>query len=151
MTKHVSRNDDEARLKTQATEGFTLVELLVVLAIIGLIAALVAPQVLKYLGSAKVDTTKAQIKNIENALELYYIDVGHYPSTDEGLEALARAPADGRAWNGPYLKKSGTFLDAWGTAYEYKSPADERPYQVISLGRDRKVGGDGQDADLHSE
>ncbi|PDT00060.1 type II secretion system protein GspG [Rhizobium chutanense] len=151
MTKHVSRNDDEARLGTEATEGFTLVELLVVLAIIGLIAALVAPQVLKYLGSAKVDTTKAQIKNIENALELYYIDVGHYPSTEEGLEALARAPADGSAWNGPYLKKSGTFLDAWGTAYEYKSPADEKPYQIISLGRDRKVGGDGQDADLSSE
>jgi len=151
MLKDNFNHDDETNSRTLATEGFTLVELLVVLAIIGLIAALVAPQVLKYLGSAKVDTTKAQIKNIENALELYYIDVGHYPSTEEGLEALARAPADGSAWNGPYLKKSGTFLDAWGTAYEYKSPADEKPYQVISLGRDRKVGGDGQDADLSSE
>ena len=151
MKKRILHDDDQARSRTQATEGFTLVELLVVLAIIGLIAALVAPQVLKYLGSAKVDTTKAQIKNIENALELYYIDIGRYPSTEEGLEALARAPADGSAWNGPYLKKSGIFLDAWGTAYEYKSPADEKPYQIISLGRDRKVGGDGQDADLHSE
>ncbi|PDS96769.1 type II secretion system protein GspG [Rhizobium sp. S9] len=145
------RNGDRAYARIQATEGFTLVELLVVLAIIGLIAALVAPQVLKYLGSAKVDTTKAQIKNIENALELYYIDVGHYPSTEQGLEALARAPADGSPWNGPYLKKSGAFLDAWGTAYQYKSPAEEKPYQVISLGRDRKVGGDGQDADLQSD
>ncbi|OWV82242.1 type II secretion system protein GspG [Rhizobium sp. R634] len=151
MDRHMLRNEDRTRARVQATEGFTLVELLVVLAIIGLIAALVAPQVLKYLGSAKVDTTKAQIKNIENALELYYIDVGHYPSTEEGLEALSQAPTDGSAWNGPYLKKSGTFLDAWGTAYQYKSPAEEKPYQVISLGRDRKAGGDGQDADLHNE
>ncbi|TLX12218.1 type II secretion system major pseudopilin GspG [Rhizobium sp. MHM7A] len=151
MTKYIAIGNEQSADRNQATEGFTLVELLVVLAIIGLVAALVAPQVLKYLGSAKVETTKAQIKNIENAIELYYIDVGRYPTTEEGLTVLTQTPSDRSVWNGPYLKKSGVILDAWGTAYQYKSPAEDRPYEVISLGRDRKAGGQGQDADLRSE
>ncbi len=130
--------------------GFTLVELLVVLAIIGLIAGLVAPQVLRYLDSAKVDTAKAQIKNFENALELFYIDTGHYPSTEQGLAALASRPSDGSAWNGPYVKSGGSFLDPWNNPYQYRSPADSKPYEIISLGRDRKPGGTNQDADLIS-
>ncbi len=151
MTTERFASEPKDRAPEEASAGFSLVELLVVLAIIGLIAALVAPQVLKYLDTAKVDTTKAQMKNIENALELYYIDAGHYPTTDEGLDALAKAPANASSWNGPYIKKSGTFLDAWGTAYQYKSPADEKPYQITSLGRDKKAGGDGLNADLSSE
>ncbi|MGK6317743.1 type II secretion system major pseudopilin GspG [Neorhizobium sp. DT-125] len=133
-----------------AVEGFTLVELLVVLAIIGLIAALATPQVLRYLDSAKVDTTKAQIKNFEGALELYYIDTGRYPSTEEGLAVLASRPSSGGAWNGPYIKNAGTFVDAWNTPYQYRSPADDKPFQILSFGRDRKMGGSGQDADLLS-
>ncbi|MBA8882030.1 type II secretion system major pseudopilin GspG [Phyllobacterium myrsinacearum] len=129
-------------------QGFTLVELLVVLAIIGLIAALATPQVLRYLGSARVDTTKAQIHNFESALELYYIDTGRYPTSEEGLGALQAKPASESRWNGPYIKQSGAFVDAWGTAYQYKSPADTKPFQIISLGRDRKQGGEGPDADI---
>lgn len=132
----------------ETDEGFTLVELLVVLAIIGLIAALATPQVLRYLGAARVDTTKAQIRNFESALELYYIDTGHYPTTEEGLGALQNKPATESRWNGPYIKQSGTFVDAWGTPYQYKSPAESKPFSIISLGRDRKVGGEGQDADI---
>lgn len=132
----------------EAEQGFTLVELLVVLAIIGLIAALATPQVLRYLGAARVDTTKAQIHNFESALELYYIDTGRYPTTDEGLGALQSKPATESRWNGPYIKQSGTFVDAWGTPYQYKSPAEDKPFSIISLGRDRKVGGEGQDADI---
>ncbi|EUB98382.1 general secretion pathway protein G [Rhizobium sp. CF080] len=131
-----------------AVEGFTLVELLVVLAIIGLIAALATPQVLRYLESAKVDTTKAQIRNFESALELYYIDTGHYPTTEEGLAALATRPTNAAAWNGPYIKNAGVFVDAWSTPYQYRSPADEKSFQILSFGRDRKMGGSGQDADL---
>lgn len=131
-----------------AIEGFTLVELLVVLAIIGLIAALATPQVLRYLESAKVDTTKAQIKNFESALELYYIDTGHYPTTEEGLAALATRPTNAATWNGPYIKNAGVFADPWNSPYQYRSPAEEKPFQILSFGRDRKMGGTGQDADL---
>lgn len=134
----------------RAEDGFTLVELLVVLAIIGLIAAIATPQVLRYLGSARVDTTKAQIRSFESALELYYIDIGTYPTSEEGLNALRNQPQSEARWNGPYIKQSGDFVDAWGVAYQYKSPADQKPYQIISLGRDRKIGGEGQDADLAS-
>ncbi len=129
-------------------EGFTLVELLVVLAIIGLIAALATPQVLRYLESAKIDTTKAQIKNFESALELYYLDTGSYPTTEEGLPALLTRPGDATVWNGPYVKNGGLFLDAWSMPYQYRSPADDKPFQILSFGRDKKAGGSGNDADL---
>jgi len=133
-----------------ANDGFTLVELLVVLAIIGLIAAIATPQVLRYLETVKIDTTKAQIKSFENALELYYLDTGQYPSSEEGLAALTTKPASARVWNGPYIKNAGSFQDAWSTPYQYKSPAESKPFQVLSFGRDRKSGGTGQDADLAS-
>jgi general secretion pathway protein G len=128
--------------------GFTLVELLVVLAIIGLIAAIAAPQVLGYLGSARVDTAKAQIRNIESALELYYIDAGRYPSSEEGLKALTEKPAGDDRWNGPYMKQKGALTDPWGAAYQYEGPSADKAFRVNSLGRDRKSGGEGQDADL---
>ena len=132
-------------------QGFTLVELLVVLAIIGLIAAIATPQVLRYLGAAKVDTTRTQIRNIQSALELYYIDNGRYPTTDDGLAALEIRPDNEGNWNGPYLKKGASLQDAWGKAYKYESPAAEKHFEVTSFGRDGKEGGDGQDADLRSE
>jgi general secretion pathway protein G len=135
--------------KTRSSiEGFTLVELLVVLAIVGLIAALATPQVLRYLETAKINTTKTQIKNFEGALELYYLDAGRYPSTEEGLSALAKDPSNGTPWNGPYIKNEGEFLDAWNGPYQYRSPADSEPFRVVSLGRDRKAGGEGADADI---
>lgn len=126
--------------------GFTLVEMLVVLAVIGLVAGLVAPQIMRYLGTARVDTTNAQIRNIVSALDLYFIDNGGYPSQEQGLSALAIAPADATRWNGPYLKGSDKLADPWGHAYIYA--VNETGILISSLGRDGKPGGDGLDKDL---
>jgi general secretion pathway protein G len=146
----VSRRTNGAnRFKRSSLEdGFTLVELLVVLAIIGLIAALVAPQVLRYLGSARVDTTKAQMKNIGSALELFSLDTGRYPSAELGLAALVSAPQDGSIWAGPYLKSSDGLKDTWGNEFKYEISADGNSIVLRSLGRDGKTAGDGLDADL---
>jgi general secretion pathway protein G len=133
---------------TDSDAGFTLVELLVVLAIIGLIAALVAPQVLRYLGKARVDTTQAQMKNIAGSLELYYLDSGQYPPTEAGLAMLTTAPKDGTIWNGPYLKSDGALKDAWGRVFIYERTAEPASVVIKSLGRDGKPQGEGLDADL---
>ncbi len=127
--------------------GFTLVELLVVLAIIGLVAGIVAPQVLRYLGTAKVSTTQTQMANIASALDLYYLDVGAYPSQDTGLAALVITPPGAAGWNGPYLKTDAALLDGWGKAFAYSTSA-EQGVSVTSLGRDGKPQGEGLDADL---
>jgi len=127
-------------------DGFTLVEMLVVLAIIALITALVAPQILRYLGSARADAAQAQIRNISSALELYFIDNGGYPTNEEGLQALAAAPAAAGRWNGPYLKGADKLADPWGNAYAYENSGTA--FVVRSFGRDGKEGGDGLDKDL---
>ncbi len=127
--------------------GFTLVELLVVLAIIALIAAMAAPQVLRYLGSARSDTAMAQIRNIESALELFYIDNLRYPTDEEGLSVLSVAPADLRErWNGPYMKKADQLVDPWGRPYLYR--VSDNSVIVLSYGRDGTENGDGEDRDL---
>jgi general secretion pathway protein G len=131
-----------------ADAGFTLVELLVVLAIIGLVAALATPQVLRYLASAKVSTTQAQLKNIGSALELYYLDAGAYPSTETGLQALISAPVGASAWNGPYLKTGGALRDSWGNDFKYDLGAENGLVTITSFGRDGKPQGEGVDADL---
>jgi general secretion pathway protein G len=127
--------------------GFTLVELLVVLAIIGLVAGIVAPQVLRYLGTAKVSTTQTQMANIASALDLYYLDVGAYPSQDAGLAALVITPSGATGWNGPYLKTEAALLDGWGKAFGYSASA-EQVVSIMSFGRDGKPQGEGLDADL---
>ena len=129
-------------------DGFTLVELLVVLGIIALIAAIVAPRVINYLASAKVETAKIQIKNIQSALELYYLDNGDYPEAEVGLSALSKQPASAPAWNGPYLKGADALLDPWGRKYIYAPPADGNEIVVKSLGQDGAEGGTGLDGDL---
>ncbi|MDO6965238.1 type II secretion system major pseudopilin GspG [Rhizobium alvei] len=136
------------RRATDAEAGFSLVELLVVLAIIGLLSALVAPRVLNYLSTAKVETAKIQIKNLQSALELFYIDAGRYPTNDEGLSALAKKPADVTAWSGPYLKDADMLKDPWGNAFLYSAPEDGGEALVKSLGRDGREGGSELDEDL---
>lgn len=128
--------------------GFTLVELLVVLAIVALIATLVAPQVLRYLGSARTNAAKAQIHNIESALELYYVDNAKYPTAEEGLSALVTAPAGESRWSGPYLKGSVGLNDPWGRPYVYELKADASGVTIRTLGRDGKPDGSGEDQDV---
>lgn len=130
--------------------GFTLIELLVVLAILALLAGLVGPRVLDQLGGAKSKTAALQIHEIEQALDLYKLDVGRYPTDQEGLEALVKKPAGANGWNGPYLKK-GLPNDPWGRPYLYKNPGRHGSPDVYSLGADGKPGGEGEDADIYND
>ncbi|MBO0734564.1 MAG: type II secretion system major pseudopilin GspG [Methylocapsa sp.] len=122
-------------------DGFTLIEILVVLTIIGLIMGLVGPRVLSYLTQSKVKAATIQIQSFESALDLYYLDNGRYPSTSEGLAALVKRPAGSAAWNGPYLKNSSLPNDPWGNSYKYRSPSEHGPYEIVSLGSSGKEGG----------
>ncbi|HVP98202.1 MAG TPA: type II secretion system major pseudopilin GspG [Roseiarcus sp.] len=117
--------------------GFTLVEMLVVITIIGLVMALVGPQVLGYLGDSKVKAAKIQIESFEAALDLYYLDNGSYPASNEGLKALVERPASASAWNGPYLRSGALPDDPWGHPYVYKAPGDHAPYEIASYGAGR--------------
>ncbi|KAA6187284.1 type II secretion system protein GspG [Thiohalocapsa marina] len=130
--------------------GFTLVELLVVLAILGLLAGLVGPQVMKFLGSSKSKTAALQIEDLAATLDLYRLEVGRYPSSSEGLEALVSDPGNAPNWNGPYLRKGQVPKDPWGNAYQYRAPGDNGPYDIWSLGADGREGGEGEDKDINS-
>jgi general secretion pathway protein G len=127
--------------------GFTLLELLVVMVIIGLLAGYVAPRYFAQIGKSEVKVAKAQIDALEKALETYRFDIGHYPTTEQGLAALTQAPSGEAKWQGPYLKKA-LPPDPWGNAYIYKQPGDHGDFDIISLGRDGKLGGSGEDADI---
>ena len=136
--------------RAHARAGFTLVEMLVVLVIIGLIMGLVAPRVLGYLADAKVKAAKLQIAALTSALDLYYLDVGRYPTVSEGLDALVHNHSSMEGWNGPYLKGGVVPLDPWNHAYIYRAPAQQAPYEIISLGSDGREGGVGHAADISS-
>ncbi len=127
--------------------GFTLLELLVVVAIIGLLAGYVGPRYFGQLGKAEVKAARAQMDAISKALDAYRLDVGRYPSSALGLEALMVQPGGVVKWGGPYLKK-GVPLDPWDQAYRYKSPGEHGEFDLISLGRDGRPGGSGEDADI---
>jgi general secretion pathway protein G len=142
---HRARRRDHPR---QA--GFTLIELLVVLVILGLLAAFVAPQVLNYLGKAKTDAASAQVQNIAGILDLYRLDVGRYPTEDEGLEALLEPPPDAGRWNGPYVRRRDALTDPWGNLYEYRFPGEHGSFDIYSLGADQSEGGEGEDQDVTS-
>ena len=129
--------------------GFTLVELLIVMVIIGLLAALVGPKMFGKVGKSKQKAAKAQITLFETALDTYRLDMGKYPTTDMGLGALRKKPEDSEKWDGPYLPKE-IPLDPWGKPYEYRSPSEHGDYDIISLGADGSPGGEGEDADIVS-
>lgn len=128
--------------------GFTLIELLVVLAIIGLLAAIATPKVMKHLGRAKSQTAKLEIKNISAGLDLFRLDIGRYPTQEEGLGALLARPTSLEGWNGPYLDKKNVLSDPWGGLYIYKIPGEHGEYDLISYGSDKTLGGTGEGEDI---
>ena len=132
----------------QHSAGFTLLELLVVIVIIGLLAAYVGPKYFAQLGKSEVTVAKSQMESFEKSLDTYRLDVGRYPSSEEGMAALMVAPATAATkWNGPYLKKA-VPLDPWGNAYVYRSPGAKAEYEIVSTGKDGQPGGTGENADI---
>jgi general secretion pathway protein G len=140
------------RKSNRKNAGFTLVELLIVMVILGLLSALVGPRLFGHLASSKTKAARTQIELVGAALDMYRLDLGRYPASDEGLSALAAKPSDeARAlnWHGPYLKKK-LDKDPWGNAYVYVFPGQRGEYDLSSLGADGQVGGEGEDADINS-
>lgn len=129
--------------------GFTLLELLVVLVIIGLLAGYVAPRYFAQVGKAEVKTAQAQVDALEKSLDQYRLDTGRYPTTEQGLAALYTRPADEPKWQGPYLKKAPP-PDPWGRPYQYRQPGERGEYDLYSYGKDGQAGGSGEDADIGS-
>jgi general secretion pathway protein G len=132
------------------SSGFTLIEMLVVLVIIGLIMGLVGPRVLNYLTDARVKAARLQVEAFSSSLDLYFLDNGRYPTSSEGLGALVQRPGNLTTWNGPYLKGGTLPADPWGNPYVYRSPAERAPFEIISLGSDGREGGTGSAADIRS-
>lgn len=141
----ISRNSP--RIKSSDNAGFTLLELLVVIVIIGLLAAYVGPKYFSQLGKSETVVAKAQIEAFEKSLDSFRIDVGRYPTTEEGLAALLVSPPNTEKWNGPYLKKD-IPKDPWGNIYMYKSPGKNGDFDIISYGKDGQPGGTGENADI---
>jgi len=129
------------------SSGFTLLELLVVMLIIGLLAGYVAPRYFAQIGKSEVKATKAQIDALEKALDQYRLDVGHYPTTEQGLNALMARPAEETKWQGPYLKKA-VPMDPWSHPYQYKSPGEHGEVDLLSFGKDGQPGGADDNVDI---
>ena len=130
--------------------GFTLLELLVVLTILGLLGAIAVPQVMRYLGTSRSQTARVQIQALMSSLDLYRLDAGRYPTEQEGLRALVERPATVNNWNGPYLSRRNGLQDPWGNAYGFRSPGRNGPVDVFTLGSDRAEGGTGEAQDVGS-
>jgi general secretion pathway protein G len=128
--------------------GFTLVELLVVLVILVLLASIIGPRVIGYLGSSRSKTAQVQIEGLVTSLELFHIDVGRYPTTSEGLGVLVKASGSMPGWNGPYITKMVIPQDPWGKPYLYESPGKNKAFDLYTLGRDAKEGGTDEDGDI---
>ncbi|MCB1867744.1 MAG: type II secretion system major pseudopilin GspG [Gammaproteobacteria bacterium] len=128
--------------------GFTLIELLVVLVILGLLAGMVGPKVVSYLSRGKTDTAKLQIEQLAAAMDLYLLDVGRYPTRDEGINALLVNNSGAKNWRGPYLRKDELPLDPWGNEFHYEPPGESGNFELYSLGADNAEGGEGDNADI---
>lgn len=138
------------QIKPLSESGFTLLELLVVLGIIAMLAGIVGPQVMKHMGESKAKAAKVQIEDLAATLDMYKLDVGNYPSSDEGLKALIETPDSSKRWNGPYLRKSKIPLDPWQQEYHYVSPGEHGKFDIYTFGADNKEGGEGEDQDIVS-
>ena len=143
--------DLHVRVSYKRTEtGFTLLELLVVLGIIALLAGIVGPQVMKHMGASKSKAARVQIEDLSAALDMYKLDVGKYPTSEQGLSALVEKPSDSKRWNGPYLRKVKVPQDPWIQDYRYASPGQHGRFDLYSYGADEKEGGEGEDQDINS-
>lgn len=158
MTKSARRiggffagNADRKHGRDLGQQGFTLVEMLVVITIIGLIMGLIGPRVLNYLSELKVKAAKIQIQSFSSALDLFYLDAGRFPTASEGLTALVQPPPGVAAWNGPYLKGGNVPSDPWKNPYLYRSPGEHGPYDIMSYGADGQEGGSGVAADISTD
>jgi general secretion pathway protein G len=147
MQKPFLSGDARLRRGSRAAVGFTLLELLVVIVIIGLLSGYVAPRYFAQVGKSEVQVAKAQIDAIEKALDQYRLDTRRLPTVDQGLESLVTKPANEPNWNGPYLKKTAP-SDPWGRPYVYRVPGQKGEFDLFSYGRDGKPGGTGEDADI---
>jgi general secretion pathway protein G len=145
------KNEQRRRRQNSSEAGFTLVEMLVVITIIGLIMGLIGPRVLNYLSESKVKTARIQLQSFSSALDLFYLDAGRYPTTAEGLGALVQRTPGIAAWNGPYLKGGNLPNDPWNHPYVYRAPGERGPYDIISYGSDGQEGGSGLAADISME
>jgi general secretion pathway protein G len=150
MTSSNAKRTAARARRTSKESGFTLIELLVVLAIIGLLASLSAPRVLKYLGGAKSQTAEVRLRTLSTALDLFRLETGRYPTSQEGLDALLAPPASMPNWNGPYVSRPDELLDPWERPFQYQSPGRNGAYDLASLGADGTEGGDGENRDVVS-
>lgn len=143
----MSHSDRIKTVRIHCTNGFTLLELLVVMVILGLLAGYVAPKYFGQVGKSEVKVARAQIDAFDKALDQYRLDTGHYPSTAQSMSALMTKPANEAKWDGPYLKKA-LPPDPWGNAYQYRQPGEHGEYDLYSYGKDGQPGGSGEAADI---
>ncbi|MES2161410.1 MAG: type II secretion system major pseudopilin GspG [Pseudomonadota bacterium] len=135
-------------MPARAAAGFTLLELLVVLVVMGMLAAILTPQVMNMMSGAKSDAAGLQIETLTTALNYYQIDVGAYPSQEQGLKALLQRPPEVQNWRGPYIRKEQHLLDPWRRPFLYQVPGRNGPFDLTTLGADGKEGGEGENADI---
>jgi len=151
MKRNITGSSISTRLKRRGAErGFTLVEMLVVITIIGMIMGLIGPRVLNYMSESRVKTAKIQIQSFGSSLDLFYLDAGRFPTTSEGLAALVKPVSGIASWSGPYLKGGTVPNDPWNNPYVYRSPGQHAPYDIISYGADGQEGGSGLAEDIIS-
>ena len=139
------------RSRERSCRAFTLLELMVVLLILALLATIAAPRVTKYLSKAKTESARIQVDALGAAVDAFHLDVGRFPTQEEGLNALLAKPADAVGWDGPYLKKRDSLLDPWRRPYRYRQPGKHGEYEVYTFGSDDREGGDGESSDVGTE